>query len=187
DAHLVHVSTDYVFDGDKGLPYHEWDDTGPLSVYARSKLAGEVEVDPAWTVVRTSWVFSRHGGNFVQLVLDRAAAGEPLRFIDDQVGSPTAADDLARLLRRLAVERLPGLFHATNGGPTNRYEQAREILRAAGMDPARVEPIPSSALEWLATRPVNTALDNAALRLSGIPLLPDHREPLERIVKELTA
>ncbi|MBW8827559.1 MAG: dTDP-4-dehydrorhamnose reductase, partial [Acidobacteria bacterium] len=109
DAHLVHVSTDYVFDGDKGLPYHEWDDTGPLSVYARSKLAGEAEVDPACTVVRTSWVFSRHGGNFVQLVLDRAAAGEPLRFIDDQVGSPTAADDLARLLRRLAVERLPGL------------------------------------------------------------------------------
>jgi dTDP-4-dehydrorhamnose reductase len=186
-AHLVHVSTDYVFDGAKGTPYDEWDDTNPLSVYARSKLAGELEVDPAGAVIRTAWVFSRHGGNFVQTVLDRAAAGAPLRIIDDQTGTPTAADDLAAMVRRLAVARRPGLFHVTNGGQTTRYEQARQILAAAGMDPDSVEAIPSSALDWVAPRPANTALDNAVLRLAGIPGLPDHREAVERIVKELRA
>ena len=119
--------------------------------------------------------------------MHEVGAGEPLRFIDDQTGSPTAADDLAVLLRRLAVSRLPGLFHATNAGPTTRFEQARAVLAAAGMDPAAVEPIPSSALQWLAVRPKNTSLDNAALRLTGIPVLVDHREPLERLVKELTS
>jgi dTDP-4-dehydrorhamnose reductase len=187
-AHLVHVSTDYVFSGNKGAPYHEWDDVGPLSVYARSKLAGEREATSAAAVVRTSWVFSRHGtGNFVRFVLDRLAAGGPLRFIDDQTGSPTSAEDLAVVLRRLAVDRRPGLFHATNAGPTTRYDQARSIAAAAGHDPAVVEPMSSSELEWLAQRPMNTALDNLALRLSGLPALTHHSEPLERLVKELVA
>jgi dTDP-4-dehydrorhamnose reductase len=186
-AHLVHVSTDYVFDGAKGSPYHEWDETGPLGVYAHSKLAGEREAGPGATVVRTSWVYSRHGGNFVQTVLDRAAAGRPLRFIDDQTGTPTNAEDLAGLLRRLAVSRVPGLFHGTNGGEVTRYQQAREILAAAGRDPERAEPISSDELPWVAPRPVYTVLDNAALRLSGMPLLPDYRESMERLVKELVA
>jgi dTDP-4-dehydrorhamnose reductase len=185
-AHLVHVSTDYVFDGAKGSPYHEWDETGPLGVYARSKLAGEREAGPGATVVRTSWVYGRHGGNFVQTVLDRAAAGQPLRFIDDQTGTPTNAEDLALLLRRLAVSRVPGLFHGTNGGQVTRYQQAREILAAAGRDPEQAEPITSDELPWVAPRPVYTVLDNAALRLSGMPLLPDYREAMERLVKELT-
>jgi dTDP-4-dehydrorhamnose reductase len=185
-AHLLHVSTDYVFDGRKGAPYLEWDETGPLSVYARSKLAGELEAGPQATVVRTSWVFSREGGNFVQVVLDRAAAGGPLRFIDDQKGIPTLADDLAVVLRRLAVERLTGLFHVTNAGETTRYEQACRVLAAAGMDPERVEPITRAELPWLAERPSATVLDNAALRLSGMPALRDHTEALEEVVKELT-
>jgi dTDP-4-dehydrorhamnose reductase len=184
-AHLVHVSTDYVFDGRKGAPYVEWDETGPLSVYARSKLAGEREAGPEATVVRTSWVFSRSGGNFVQAVLDRAAAGGPLRFIDDQTGTPTFADDVAGILRHLAVERAPGVFHATNGGHTTRFDQAREILAAAGLDPSQVEPITSAELPWVATRPVSTVLDNAALRLSGVPALRHYTEALEALVKEL--
>jgi dTDP-4-dehydrorhamnose reductase len=184
-AHLVHVSTDYVFDGRKGAPYVEWDETGPLSVYARSKLGGEREAGPAATVVRTSWVFSLGGKNFVQAVLDRAAAGGPLRFIDDQRGTPTFTDDLAPVLRRLAVERLAGLFHVTNGGETTRFEQARRVLAAAGMDPDQVVPITSDELPWVAERPAATVLDNAALRLSGMPALRDHTEALEHVVKEL--
>jgi dTDP-4-dehydrorhamnose reductase len=185
-AHLVHVSTDYVFDGRKGAPYLEWDDTGPLSVYARSKLAGEHEAGPDATVVRTAWVFSRYGGNFVQAVLDRAATGGPLRFIDDQVGSPTSADDVAGVLRHLAVSRAPGVYHATNGGQVTRLEQARLVLVAAGIDPARVEPMSSAELPWVAERPASTVLDNAALRLSGVPALRHCTEALEALVKELT-
>lgn len=186
-AHLVHVSTDYVFDGAKGSPYHEWDEPNPLSVYARTKLGGEREAGPAATVVRTSWVFSRYGRNFVQTVLDRAASGEPLRIIDDQVGGPTDAASLAVVLRRLAVDRAPGLFHATNAGSSTRFQQAREILTAAGLDPARVEPISSAELPWVAARPACTVLDNAALRSTGIPALPHYLEVLEPLVKDLAS
>jgi dTDP-4-dehydrorhamnose reductase len=185
DAHLVHVSTDYVFDGRKGAPYIEWDDTGPLSVYGRSKLAGEHEAGPGTTVVRTAWVFSGGDRNFVRTVLDRAAADEPLRFIDDQLGSPTLAGDLAAVLRRLGVSRAPGVFHATNAGATSRYEQARCVLRAAGMDPDRVEAISSAELPWVAERPAATVLDNAALRLSDVPALRHHVDAIEEVVKEL--
>ena len=187
DAHLVHVSTDYVFDGRKGAPYTEWDDPNPLSVYGRSKLAGEREAGPAATVVRTAWVFGRSGSNFVRTVLDRAAAGEPLRFIDDQTGSPTFADDLAVVLRRLAVDRMPGLFHVTNAGETTRYDQARHVVAAAGLDPDRVEAISSRELPWLAERPASTVLDNVALRLSGMPALRHHTDALDVLVKELTS
>jgi len=186
-AHLVHVSTDYVFDGRKGSPYQEWDDPNPLCVYARSKLGGEHEAGPAATVVRTSWVFSRYGRNFVQPVLDRAASGEPLRIIDDQVGGPTAAHSLALVLRRLAVDRAPGVFHATNAGASTRFQQAQEIMTAAGLDPARVEPISSKELAWVAERPACTLLDNAALRMSDVPPLPHYLEVLEPLVKELTS
>ena len=185
-AHLVHVSTDYVFDGTKGAPYVEWDDPGPLSVYARSKLAGEHEAGPDATVVRTAWVYSRYGGNFVQAVLDRAAAGGPLRFIDDQLGTPTSAHELAAVLRHLAVDRAPGLFHATNGGATTRLDQARLVLAAAGIDAGQVEPMSSAELPWVAQRPASTVLDNAALRLSGVPALRHYAEALEALVKELT-
>jgi dTDP-4-dehydrorhamnose reductase len=185
-GHLVHVSTDYVFDGRKGSPYVEWDETGPLGTYARSKLAGELEAGPESTVVRTSWVFSRFGGNFVQAVLDRAAAGEPLRFIDDQIGTPTSAHDVAHTLRHLAVSRAPGLFHATNSGQTTRFAQAQQVLAAAGLDPEEVERITSAELQWVAPRPANTVLDNAALRLSGVPALRHYTEALDALVKELT-
>lgn len=184
-AHVVAVSTDYVFDGTKDAPYDEWDEPNPRSVYGRSKLAGERELDPGSTVVRTSWVFGRHGGNFVKTVLRLASGPGELRMVDDQRGCPTAADDLAAQIRRLAGERRPGTFHVTNQGATSWCQLAREVLRLAGDDPARVTPIASTELARPATRPTNSVLDNRALRLSGIPLAPDHREPLERLVKEL--
>jgi dTDP-4-dehydrorhamnose reductase len=184
-AHVVQISTDYVFDGAKDGPYDEWDRPAPRSVYGRSKLAGEGEADPSSTVVRTSWVFGRRGASTVETVLRLAAGPGELRFVDDQRGCPTAAGDLAIVVRRLALERRPGTFHVTNQGATTWFELAREVLRLAGHDPSRVVPIPSAALNRAAPRPMNSVLDNAALRLSGIPLLPDHREPLERLVKEL--
>ena len=186
-AHVVYLSTDYVFSGDQDEPYVEWDATGPRSVYGRSKLGGEHELDPGSTIVRTSWVFGRHGHNIVKTLLRLAESPGELRFVDDQRGCPTAADDLASMVCRLAVARLPGIFHVTNQGPTTWYSFARDVLAAAGHDPSRVVPVKTADLDppRPAPRPANSVLDNAALRLSGLPLLPDHHDPLDRLVKEL--
>lgn len=191
-AHLLYVSTDYVFDGTKAAPYHEWDDPNPMSVYGRSKLGGEREVMalvPSAAIIRTSWVCSRHGANMVKTVLRLADEHPVLRFVDDQRGHPTFTDDLAAMIRRLLVARLPGIFHVTNQGETTWYEFARAILAAAGLDADRVEPITTADLTppRPAPRPANSVLDNTALRLQGIPLLADFHEPLERTVKELKA
>ncbi len=189
-AHLVHISTDYVFDGTSPSPYLEWSPTNPLSSYGRSKLAGEQEVLrllPGAAVVRASWVCGRYGSNMVKTVLRLAAAPGPLRFVDDQRGCPTFADELAGMLVQLAVSRMPGIFHVTNQGPTSWYGFARDVLAAAGQGPERVEPIKTADLDppRPAPRPANSVLDNAALRLLGIPLLADYHEPLERTVKYL--
>ncbi|HUI03719.1 MAG TPA: dTDP-4-dehydrorhamnose reductase [Acidimicrobiales bacterium] len=188
-AHLVYVSTDYVFDGTATRPYVEWDRTNPLSVYGRSKLAGELELDPGSTVVRTSWVCGAHGSNMVRTVLRLASTPGALRFVDDQRGSPTFTADLAGAICVLAADRLPGTFHVTNAGVTSWYEFARAVLAAAGHDPARVEPIATAELDppRPAPRPANSVLDNAALRLMGMPALPDWHDALGRLVDALGA
>jgi dTDP-4-dehydrorhamnose reductase len=187
-AHVVHVSTDYVFDGTKPEPYVEWDPTNPQSAYGRSKLGGEQEVDPAHAVVRTAWVCGAHGHNMVKTVLSLADRPE-LAFVDDQRGSPTFTADLAAALRRLAVDRLPGTFHVTNQGETTWYGFVRDILELAGYDPGIVRPITTADLDppRPAPRPANSVLDNAVLRLSGLPLLPHYRDTLERLLRDLGA
>ena len=192
-ARVCYLSTDYVFGGTATAPYTEWDAVGPRSVYGRSKLGGEAELDPGSTVVRTSWVCGRSGANVVKTVLrlaeTRDDAGRPkeLAFVDDQHGCPTFADDLAAMVRSLVVARLPGTFHVTNQGATTWHRFAADVLAAAGHDPSRVRPVATADLvpPRPAPRPAYSVLDNAALRLSGVPLLADHHEPLERLVKEL--
>ncbi len=191
-AHLVHVSTDYVFDGSSPTPYMEWDRPNPRSVYGRSKLAGEHEVLsllPGAAVVRSSWICGRYGPNMVKVVLRLAGEPAPLRFVDDQRGCPTFADDLAAMLVQLAVSRAPGVFHVTNQGATSWFGFARDVLSAAGHDPERVLPIKTADLDppRPAPRPANSVLDNAALRLLGVPLLADYHDPLGRTVKYLLA
>lgn len=186
-ARVCYVSTDYVFDGDAPEPYREWDRTSPRSVYGRSKLAGEHELEPGHTVVRTSWVFGEHGANIVKTILALVGEHETLRFVDDQYGHPTCATDLADMIARLVVERRPGLFHVTNQGAVNWFGFARSVMEAAGLDPERVQPIATSDLDppRRAHRPPNSVLDNAALRLEGIELLPHYTEPLARLVARL--
>jgi dTDP-4-dehydrorhamnose reductase len=190
-AHLVAVSTDYVFDGTKDEPYHEWDRPNPQSVYGRSKWGGEHEIavhGPGSTIVRASWVCGEHGNNMVKTVL-RLADRPELAFVDDQRGQPTFTADLAVGMRRLAAARIPGLFHMTNQGAVSWYEFVRAILESAGHDPAKVRPITTAELDppRPAPRPANSVLDNAALRLAGFPLLPHYRESLDRLVANLTA
>lgn len=191
-AHLAHVSTDYVFDGTSTRPYAEWDRPNPMSVYGRAKLGGEQEVAAAGigaTIVRTSWVCGRQGPNMVKTVLRLLAGDGTLRFVSDQHGSPTIARDLAVTLVDLALDRRPGLFHVTNSGATTWYGLARAVAEEAGADPERIVPIATGDLDppRPAPRPANSVLDNAALRLQGITLLPDWRESLGRLVGELTS
>ncbi len=155
-----------------------------MSVYGRSKLGGELELDPGSTVVRTSWVCGAHGANMVRTVLRLAAQPGTMRFVDDQRGSPTFTADLAGALAVLATERLPGTFHVTNAGVTSWFGFARAVLEVAGQDPDRVEPVTTAELDppRPAPRPANSALDNAALRLMGMALLPEWRDGLERLV-----
>ncbi len=204
-SHLVQLSTDYVFSGEKAEPYVEWDPTGPLSVYGASKLAGELEAMGAGigaTIVRTSWVVGEHGQNMVKTILRLLAERPRLSFVDDQRGHPTFTADLAGMVRRLALDftlhsflpplpscpsRRPGIHHVTNQGSVSWFEMAREVASAAGRDPSQVEPIATKDLHppRPAPRPANSVLDNAVLRLSGLPLLPDFRETLPKVVRAI--
>jgi len=186
-AHVVYVSTDYVFDGTKDGPYLEWDQPNPQSVYGASKLGGEHEIDPGWTVARTSWVCSAHGNNMVKTVLRLAGEHDTLSFVDDQIGHPTFAADLAAMVAKLGISRMPGLYHVTNAGVVSWYQFVREIFIAAGHDPERVQPIGSAELlpPRPAPRPANSVLDNFALRHSGIEPLRDFRLPLAETVAQL--
>jgi dTDP-4-dehydrorhamnose reductase len=186
-AHVVYVSTDYVFDGTKPDPYVEWDRPSPVSMYGRSKLGGELELDPGSTIARTSWVCSAHGSNMVKTVLRLAGELDELAFVDDQFGHPTFASDLAEKVVQLAVERAAGVFHVTNQGAVSWFEFVRAILEAGGHDPSMVRSIATADLDppRPAPRPANGVLDNFALRETGLGELRHFTEPLAEVVAEL--
>ena len=188
-ARVVSFSTDYVFDGEKIDPYVETDTPNPQSEYGRSKLGSELAVGGDDTIVRISWVCGRHGNNMVKTILRLAAERDTLQFVDDQRGHPTFADDAAGMVVRLVEEQRTGTFHVTNQAPVSWFGFAQSVLRAAGLDPARVTPIATADLvpPRPAPRPANSVLENAALRDAGIELLPDFHEPLDRLVRELMA
>jgi dTDP-4-dehydrorhamnose reductase len=187
-AHLVQMSTDYVFDGTLDRAYREDDDPNPRSVYGKSKLAGELAAGDAATILRTSWLCGASGGNMVKTVLRLLAADAPMAFVTDQRGCPTFTADLVVPVRELAVQRRPGVFHVTNQRAVSWFEFVREVVEAAGGDVRAVRPITSAELvpPRPAPRPANSVLANDALRGAGMPLLRDHGEPLRELVAELT-
>ena len=127
-AGVVHISTDYVFDGRKGAPYTETDRAQPLSVYGRSKYEGELQVlsaHPSACVVRTAWLYGEYGKNFVKAILSAAERGAPLKVVADQVGSPTWTRHLAEGIGELIQTPARGLFHVANGGSCSRFEFAQ--------------------------------------------------------------
>src|SRR5207245_3190447 len=133
-ASIVHISSDYVFDGTKGTAYTEDDAPNPLSVYASSKYEGERRVldsGAAACVLRTAWLYGVHGKNFVKAILAAAARGGPLKVVADQVGSPTATADLAQAIAQLIETPARGLFHVANGGACSRFGFAQAIVRGA--------------------------------------------------------
>ena len=139
-AHLVHISTDYVFDGTSSLalpgmgPAQPDVRVRPVEIGRRARSA---IVGPGASVVRSSWICGRFGHNMVKTILRMASSGAPLRFVDDQRGCPTFAGDLAAMVVRLAIARSPGVFHVTNQGPTSWFGFARDVLVAAGHGPGQ--------------------------------------------------
>lgn len=140
-AHLVTISTDYVFDGRQTHPYRETDSPNPQSVYGKAKLAGEQLVLPEATVIRTAWLTGLSGGGVLRRAFHLLAAGEDLTFVGDQVGSPTFTWDLAETIVDLVVDRQPGLFHAANAGQTSWCGLVQDLAELAGFDRNRVQPI----------------------------------------------
>lgn len=185
-AALLHISTDYVFDGRKGAPYREFDLPAPLGVYGASKRAGEELVRslcPRHWIVRTQWLYGAGGPNFVRTILRLArerleAAGpgrppEPLAVVNDQTGSPTYTRDLARALADLVSSPAYGTYHLTNQGACTWYEFARTILTLAGMGAVEVRPVATAELGRPASRPAYSVLENHLWRVEGrVPLRP---------------
>ena len=185
---MVYVSTDFVFDGDRREPYTEEDPTHPISVYGETKLAGEAHTRATLaehTIVRTAWTFAPWGRNFVRSILRAAREKPELRVVDDQVGSPTYAPDLADGLWRLIATGAYGAYHLTNQGVVSRYEFARQILVAAGLGDVPVIRIKSAELNQPARRPSFSALVSVRLPAIGLPLLRPYREALAECVAEI--
>jgi len=154
-TYLVHVSTDYVFDGRGTRPYRRDDPVAPQSAYGRSKLLGERllrENAPAkWLIVRTAWVYGRHGANFPRTMVTAARAGKPLKVVNDQVGSPTYAPDLAHAILDLVDRNATGIYHVTNSGQTNWFEFAKATLEEFSVTPSELAP--TTTAEWFKIRP----------------------------------
>ncbi|MDQ6708951.1 MAG: dTDP-4-dehydrorhamnose reductase [Candidatus Dormibacteraeota bacterium] len=176
-ARLVHVSTDYVFDGAKGSAYTEDDPANPLSVYGESKRAGEVRVLESGVkaaVLRTAWLYGRHGKNFVKAILTGAQSGKPLRVVADQVGSPTSTADLAIAIRDLIRTELQGLFHVANAGACSRFEFARTIVGGQ----VDVTPTSSTEAPRPARRPANSSLTSVRWEEAGMSPMRSWQEAL---------
>jgi dTDP-4-dehydrorhamnose reductase len=187
-ALLVHYSTDYVFDGTKPSPYVESDATNPVSVYGKSKLAGERAIQAVGSphlILRTSWVYAARGRNFLLTMLKLGREKPMLRVVDDQRGAPTWAHDIAATTVALlqARDSESGVYHLTAGGTTTWCGFAREIFRIAGIA-TPVEPITTAEYPTPAKRPANSVLSNEKMKNTFKVSLPSWGESLERCLAE---
>lgn len=194
-ARLIHISTDYVFDGTKGSPYVESDSPRPLNVYGATKLAGEwfaADACPHHYIVRTSGLYGTHecwgkGTNFVETMLRLCCDHTHLRIVRDEVLTPTFTEDLAAQVRRMIKANPdPGIYHATNEGQCSWLDFAKEIFRLAGK-PITLEGIMSSEWGAPARRPANSVLENAALKAAGINVFADWKDALARYLSKRSA
>lgn len=189
-ARLIHVSTDYVFPGDGTRPYEPADPTGPTSVYGKSKLAGEravLDLAPDAHVVRTAWVYTGSGSDFVATMLRLERERDTVSVVDDQLGSPTCAIDLAAGLLELAGRPdAPRLLHAVNTGQATWYQLARAVFAAVGAEPDRVLPCDSSAFPRPARRPAYSVLSDRSWTAAGLTPLRPWRAALEDALKQVS-
>ena len=184
-AKIVQLSTDDVFDGKSKKPYTEFDDTNPLTVYGRSKRAGEnyvKEFTHKHFILRSNWVYG-NGNNFVNRVLHAADTKDELLIASDQFVSPTSAKDLARIILYLIKTNEYGTYHATCQGVCNRYEFAQEVLKLAGKR-ITLRPVVTSESDLSSARPAYAVLDNFILRIINVYEMPDWRASLKEYMDE---
>ncbi len=187
-ATLVHYSTDYVFDGLQEEPYREDDATAPRSIYGQSKLRGEDLIRaacPQHIILRTAWLFGRNGKNFIRTILDAARAGQALRVVDDQRGSPTYTRDLAVCTALMVRSGCRGTYHVTNSGACTWYELALRAVEWAGVRSAEITPVTTQEFPLPAPRPANSVLANARLADAGLPPLRPWQEAVREYIREL--
>ncbi len=187
-AHLISISTDYVFDGRKGASYIEGDPTNPLNVYGSSKRAGELLCRAEDTIVRSSWVMGVRGKNVLHVIAERALSGATVRFVEDQVGTVTLASDMARALATMVRERPGGLWHVANSGTTSWFDVAQYAGTLLGRGDDFATPIMTSELEPapLATRPARSDLSTQKWS-ERFEALPQWRDGVRRLVHDRTA
>jgi dTDP-4-dehydrorhamnose reductase len=190
DAKLVHISTDYVFDGTKKDPYVETDAPGPRSVYGKSKLAGEKELTKTYDrhfIVRIAWLFGTRGNNFVKTIRSlaekRVLTHAPLKVVNDQIGTPTYTMHVCKQILSLINTDHFGLFHSTNEGWCSWYDFAKAIVEAYGI-PVEVLPCTTSEFPRPAPRPANSVLENERLKKLGLNIMPQWEKGLEEYMKE---
>ncbi len=190
---MIHVSTDYVFNGNKCKPYSETDSAGPGSVYGKSKLEGELEVifnASRSVIIRTSWLYSVYGENFLKKILERAKKKEGLKVVFDQVGSPTYASDLARaimeILPLIPTKARGVIYNYSNEGVCSWYDFARAVLEIAGLE-CDVEAVLSDSVKTRARRPHYSVLDKSRIKRDFGINVPYWRDSLALCLSRLTA
>lgn len=198
DALLIHYSTDYVFDGTKASPYVESDSPNPQSVYGKTKLAGEQAIQAVGgkhLILRTSWVYGVHGGNFVKTILRLAKERSELRIVADQYGAPTwarlLAESTAQIMGKYSEDK-SGVYHLTSSGRTNWHEFAEEIVRLARQyddalkdKPLTIHPIATNEYPVPAKRPANSSLSTEKIRKTFSVELPQWEKDLAECVRQL--
>ncbi|MEK3733253.1 dTDP-4-dehydrorhamnose reductase [Paenibacillus sp. FSL M8-0334] len=192
-AKLVYISTDYVFNGESGKPYLEYDLVDPQTVYGKSKYAGEQmtrDFCTRWFIVRTSWVFGLHGDNFVKTMLRLGQDKPLLQVVNDQKGSPTYTVDLARFLVDLITTEKYGIYHASNSGSCTWYEFTEMIFAEAKKElglsiAATLQPCSTEQFPRPAKRPSNSVMEHLAIRVNGLEELPHWKDGLRRFMLEM--
>jgi len=189
-AELIHVSTDYVFDGKSCVPYTEDMPTGPQSVYGSTKLEGEqlvLQANPKSIIVRTAWLYSPYGNNFAKTMLRLGREREQLGVVFDQIGSPTYALDLARAIMTIATstDKTYGVFHYSNEGVISWYDFTKAIHRLAGITTCNVTPIRSSQYPTPATRPSYSVFDKQKIKDTYHVAVPYWEESLKQCIEKL--
>lgn len=191
-ARILHVSTDYVFGGDSYMPYQESDSVSPTSVYGRTKLAGEKALSavcPDAIIVRTAWLYSEYGHNFMKTMLRLGAERPEIRVVNDQIGSPTYAGDLAEAILSLLEkerqgEQNSGIYHYTNEGVCSWYDFAHSIIRIAGL-PAKVIPIPTREYPTVAKRPAYSVLSKEKIKREYHWVIPHWEDSLRKCLANM--
>ena len=189
-ARLIHISTDYVFDGTAEVPYRETDLVNPVSVYGLSKLRGEQAIEKFakdWIIIRTAWMFSEFGNNFVKTMVRLMSERSELNVVNDQHGTPTYAVDLAEMILLIMDEPewKSGIYHFTNSDETTWYDFALKIRELKGLNDCKVNPVTSAEYVTAARRPVYSVLDSSKIESAFGVVIPEWEEALERCLRKL--